>query len=139
MTSPAVLHAALVAVLDALPTVGAYNGQVPPSPPADDLTGQVYPYVVVWGTAGWTPDDARTLSGGADGALDWPSRVTVAAGDLGWCLEAAHLVRQALEGRELIEGAGPLREDPIDLGVQKDEDATPPRWYVPLIFRCQTP
>lgn len=139
MTSPAVLHAALVAVLDALPTVGAYNGQVPPNPPTDDLTGQVYPYVVVWGTAGWTPDDARTLSGGADGALDWPSRVTVAAGDLGWCLEAAHLVRQALEGRELIEGAGPLREDPIDLGVQKDEDATPPRWYVPLIFRCQTP
>lgn len=139
MTSPATLHAALVAVLDALPTVTAYDGQVASAPPADALTGKVYPYAVAWGAAGWTTDEGRTLDGDADGALEWPAPVTVAAGDVGWLLGAVDLVRAALEGRVLVPGAGPLREDPGTPSAQKSPDIAPARWFVPLIFRCQTP
>lgn len=138
MGDPAALHTALMARLDALTNIEAYNAQVPANPPAEAGTGRVYPYVVAWPSAGHADPDARTVDDSTHGALGWPVQVTVAAGDPGWCLAAAQKVRTHLEGHTLTTGAGPLREETVAPPVQRDDDVNPPRWFVPLLFRCQT-
>lgn len=138
MGTPAALHAALKARLDALATVDAYAGTVPTNPPAD-AHGRVAPYAVIWASGGHVDPDGRALDGAADGALTWPVQITVAAGDPDWCLGAVGVVRAWLDGHELVAGAGPLREEPTALQMQRDDKHSPPRWYVPLLFRCQTP
>lgn len=135
MANPAELHAGVVAHLRTLGNLSVYDGEVPDAPPADPGTGHVYPYVVVWPSAGWTPAEARTVDGDGHGALEWPVQVTVAAGEPGWCLEAVHAVRAALDGLEPAVGAGPLREEPGGPTVRPDRDATPVRFFVPLLFR----
>lgn len=137
MGDVAALHQALVARLDALTGVTAYDGQVPDNPPAETTAGRVYPYAVVWPSAARPELDGELAEGGTDGALDWPVQVTVAAGAPDWCLVAATQVRAWLDGYELVPGAGPLREEPVALQVQRDDDVKPPRWYVPLLWRCQ--
>lgn len=140
MTGPADLHAALLTRLDALPSVTAYDGQVPSAPPADE-DGRVYPYVVLWPSAGTTAEEARRLSGDAHGAIDWPVALTVAAGTPTWCLQAVALVRAAVEGWTPPGAAGPLREEPTGAaaaGAGRDEDTTPVRFFVPLAFRTYT-
>lgn len=132
--NPADLQAAVIARLQAqVPTVVVHDALVPDDPAADG-SGRVLPYAVAWGTAGWTPDQARTLDGDAHGALTWPCPVTVAAGDPTWCLRAAHAVRGALDGFH-IDGAGFLREQPGTPPMTRDRDVTPVRWYVAFTFR----
>ncbi len=139
MANPADLHAALLDRLAAIPNVTVYDADVPEAPPADPDDGRVYPYAVAWGSGGFTPDQARALDGDAYGGLDWTARVTVAAGDPGWCLQAVHRVRAVLDGHVLTATAGPLIEEPGDPGLLRDPDTTPVRWYVPLVFRCLNP
>ncbi len=132
--NPADLHAAVIARLRAtVPALTVYDANVPSAPPAD-AAGRVKPYAVVWGTAGWTPEEARTLDGDAHGALTWPEPVTVAAGDPSWCLAAAHAVRGALDGYPLAD-AGILRELEGTPAMRRDPDTTEPRWFVPFTFR----
>lgn len=135
MANPADLHTALLERLRTLTTLRVFDGDVPTSPPAEPATGRVYPYAVAWGSPGYTPEEARGLDADADGGLAWPVQVTVAAGDLTWCLHAVHLVRTALDGHVLAPGAGVLVEDEGTPGVQPDRDTTPLRWFVPLTFR----
>lgn len=137
MTAPEDLAAALEALLEALPTVEAYTGGVPDKPPAEATTGRVYPYAVLWAGAGGSPFEAAVAG---PGGLDWEAQVTVAAGDPTWCLQAITAVRAAVTGQVLVPGAGPLVDlTPKSLTVQRDEDPTPVRWFLPLIFGCLTP
>lgn len=130
MASIAVLHAALVNALKALPTVRVHDGHAPDDP-ARDAAGRVYPYAVVWGNPGHTDEDSRNAEGDADGALAWRPQITVAAGDLTWLLQAVDLVRVRVDGLDL-DGAV-LREEPVDAPAQRDPDL-PDRWFVPLYF-----
>lgn len=135
MTSPVDLHAVVLAALEAIPHVAAHDGRVPKDLPADS-DGRVFPYAVLWGSPGHTPVEARNLEGDADGALEWPVQVTVAAGDITWCLAACAEVRAALDGLRFHGGV--LHEEPGP-GVRSDDDATPPRFYAPLLFRSLHP
>jgi len=135
VTNPADLHVAAFAILDALPTVTAFDGDVPPNPPADKVSGRVYPYAVLWPGPGGDPVDADLVTGGA---LTWVAQITVAAGDLTWCMQAVDVVRAALRDVWLLDAASPLRDEtPASRVVMRDTDPTPPRWYFPLLFRCQ--
>lgn len=128
---------ALAAHLATLP-IGVYVGDVPDNLPADD-SGRVKPYAVIWPTVGWTPDDARSVGGddSTDPGTEWPIQITVAAGSLTWCGQAADLVRSHLAGHRLTAGAGPLRLGPGP-AIQPDDDVHPRRWFVPLSYRCLT-
>lgn len=136
MTAPDALHAALLALLEAIPNVTAYDGNVPPSPPAADGSREVLPYVVLWGSAGtWPEAEAAALSQTSGPELDWPVQLTVAAGRQVWVLRAAAAVRAAVLGVELVPGASPLREPPGAVPVQFDDrNVTPGRFFLPLSF-----
>lgn len=141
MTTPADLHAAVLAALDALPTVAAYDGAVPVAlthPAHADSTGRVYPYAVVWPSPGGEHDE-RGLCGPLTG-MRWTVQVTVAAGTPTWCLQAVTVVRAALVGLQLVDATvSPLvDETPRSRLVTRDDDTTPPRWFVPLQFGCVT-
>lgn len=134
MTDPADLHTAAFAILDALPTVTGFDSDVPAKPSADAL-GRVYPYAVLWPGPGGDSADADLVTGGA---LSWVAQITVAAGDPTWCLRAVGVVRAALRDVWLVDTASPLRDiTPASRVVMRDTDPTPPRWYFPLLFRCQ--
>ena len=136
MTTAAQLHAAVWAALDALPTVTAYDGDVPTKPPAD-ASGRVYPYAVLWPSPGATPGDGPL--GCISPGVDWLEQVTVAAGTPTWCLQAVDVVRAALVGLQLAPDVSPLvDETPRSRLLSRDDDTTPPRWYVPLQFGCVT-
>jgi hypothetical protein len=129
------LHAAVWALLDALPTVTAYDADVPTAPPADSR-GRVYPYTVLWPSPGGSPFESSLA--GPQG-LDWMCQVTVAAGDPTWCLQAVEVVRAALVGAQLAPTAGPLvDETPRSRTIMRDPDVTPLRWFVPLLLGCLT-
>lgn len=130
-----VLHAATMTLLRGIGTVAAFDADVPPHPPADP-TGRVYPYAVLWPGAGAHPiETAITGSVGTD----WLSTVTVAAGDVGWCLDAVALVRSVLDGAALAPGVTLSDVTSRARTLQRDPDITPTRWYVPLLFTALTP
>lgn len=135
MTTPAELHAAVRTILEALPTVQAFDGDVPAAPPADEA-GRVYPYAVLWPAPGG--DRFEPALSGPRGGLVWVAQVTVAAGDPTWCLQATGTVRAALDGVWLDDTASPLTDDtPSSRTIARDPDVKPPRWFVPLRFTCQ--
>lgn len=139
MADPADLHAAVLARLRAITSLSVHDADVPKNLPAEPNTGRVYPYLVLWPTAGHTPDDARTL-GGVDGTeLTWPFQVTAAGGTVTWALQAAALARGQLEDWfPPFPGAGQVHEDQTAPFIGKDEDVTPARFFVPLLFRTHT-
>jgi len=137
VTAPDVLHAAAVAALKTIGStrVTVFEADVPNRPPAL-ADGRVLPYVVVWPGPGATATEQAVT--GPSG-LDWSVQVTVAAGDVTWCLQACTLVRGVLHGKVLVTGTGPLVDDtPRGLTVTRDP-ALPDRWFAPLIFACLNP
>lgn len=137
MTEPEVLHAAVVTALQSIGStrLTVFDADVPTKPSALP-DGRVLPYAVVWPSAGGAPLESPIA--GATG-LDWSCQVTVAAGDVGWCLGAIGLVRGALSGAVLAEGVTLTDETPRSLIVRRDPDVTPSRWFLPLQFGCLTP
>lgn len=131
----ATLHAAARERLDALITVTVYDADVPAHPPADEQ-GRVYPYAVVWPSPGATPPEAAV--DGSTGT-DWVVAVTVAAGDVDWCLQTVTVVRRALTGDPIAPGATLVDTTPAARTLLVDRDVAPARFYVPLEFRALTP
>lgn len=119
--------------LNTLPHVSVYPGDVPANLPAD-MTGNVYPYVVLWGAIGRDDVEGEDMTGGTGGAVSMRVRVTVAAGDPGWCLSAADQVRSLLSRWQPV-GAERFRDDHTEPTMLEDKDVTPRRWFVPLEFR----
>lgn len=137
MIDPGVLHMAVVAGLQTIGStrVAVFDANVPTSPPALP-DGRVLPYAVVWPGAGGTPFE-EPIAGA--GGLDWACQVTVAAGDVGWCLGAIGLVRAALSGLVLATGVTLVDETPRSLIVRRDPDVTPSRWFLPMQFGALAP
>ncbi|PYG00163.1 hypothetical protein SAMN05216184_104102 [Georgenia satyanarayanai] len=125
------LHAALLARLTGA-TVTLYDGEVPPHPPADPQ-GRVYPYVVVWATAG-RPTVERPVSDDPGGHLTWNPQVTVVAGTTSWLLAAIGVVRERLEGAALTPWVRLRERTDTEVPVQKDPDTTPARYFLPLYY-----
>lgn len=137
MTTPGELHTATLALLRAIPNMTVFDGDVPTTLPRDGA-GRVYPYTVLWPSAGFRPNDiADDLAGTPDETLEWPVQVTVASGDVMWTLGAVRVVRAALAGAWLTPRTGRLREEPAAPSITRDTDVTPARFYVPLLFRTQ--
>ena len=125
--------AQVLARLQTLSDVSVFFGEVPANVPANS-SGRVYPYAVLWGSTGRDNTHGEDLTGDTDGAVVVPVRVTVAAGDPDWCLDAAERVRGLLS-RWQPEGAERLRDDHTEPTMLEDKDVTPRRWFVPLEFR----
>lgn len=137
MTTPEVLHAAVLTRLRAVPNLTVYDGSVPTTPPAD-ASGRTYPYVVVWPSAGYRPNEITdSIAGCPDETLEWPVQVTVAGGDPTWVLQAATRARRALAGAFLTPQTGRLREEPGAPPISVDPDVKPARFFLPLLFRTQ--
>jgi hypothetical protein len=149
VTTATQLTAALKALIPA--NVAVYVGDVPgrlpdgrpaPPPKAEPGTKRVYPYAVIYpGVGVWPQAEASTLDGEPDGdALDWPVQITVASGDPDWTLEATDAVERAVLGKRLVNGGGRLWHPPGEEVVlmDRDEDLTPNRWFVPLRYRYVT-
>lgn len=134
--TPEEFHTATLARLQGLTTITVYDGNVPDHPAADPATGHVYPYVVLWPVPGRVPAAARNLENDAGGALTWDARVTLAAGQPAWVLQALPLVRARLEGWRPTPWTSLWEVDSGGVSVMRDEDVTPHRWYVPLTFRA---
>lgn len=128
------LHAAVKALLEQIGNTTTYEGEVPKTPPADSI-GRVYPYYVIHPTAGSEPDE-DTVAAAPVTDLDWLVQVTVVGGTLTRVLEAARLARAALARVYLTDGVTPLREVPMRVPVQVDEDNAPHRLFLPLQFTC---
>lgn len=138
MSSPDTLHQSVLTLLEAALThVTVYDSEVPDAPPADS-GGRVWPYVVVYPGGGSVDPDALNLGHAAGGGIRWSFQVTVVGGTSSRCLLAAHQVRQALAGVHLETGASPI-EEVSGTYIAKDRDVLPPRFYVPLLFRTQSP
>lgn len=137
MTTPDELHAATLALIKTIPGMTVFDGDVPTTLLRDGA-GRVYPYVVLWPSAGYRPNEiADDLAGTPDGTLEWPFQVTVASGDVMWTLGAVRVVRAKLAGAWLTPRTGRLREDPGAPNIARDPDVTPARFFVPLLFRTQ--
>lgn len=128
------LHQAALTLLRTT-SVTTYDGQVPDDVPIN-AAGQVKPYAVLWPSPGSFPSyEASPLSEQDAGELAWTCRVTVAAGDPWWVLDAAAGIRSLLSRARLVPRAGLLKEPEGYMPqVQKDPDSKPVRWFVPLVF-----
>jgi len=102
-------------------------------------------------TAGWTPPDKYAVlypepgeavrDSLADTRADFMTtfQVTCVGGSMERALWVADRVRQALSGPLSVEGRSAWR--PEDLGgppVQRDDDTTPPAWFVPVQYRIKS-
>lgn len=136
MTLPSVrlLTAAVVALLEeAAPTLTVYRSVV--TDPPKDSDGGVQPYAVVHPGAG--AGDANALDD-TPAQLAWPFQITCVGGDVDRCTWAVDAVRDQLDGATLmVAGAtvGRLREDGDSGPLRVDDDVTPPRLYLPLLYR----
>lgn len=135
-----VLPSDIVAAIEArlaarAPNVNTYVGAVPEDLPSDS-TQRAYPYAVIWGTAGMSDQDAEDLSGDTAGASTSETHITVASGDPAWTLEAAGVVRAALDHWIPLPTMERLRDSQTWAPVVLDTEVLPNRWFVLLVFRA---
>lgn len=126
------------ALLQAVPNINHFRGRVviPTRDPAKPATlaywdddRAVHAYTVLYASAGQAL--TNRLGSGASG-LAWTFQVTCVGGDdirALWCVDT---VRAAFTGRRLRNGR--LRELGDPGPVRRDDDETPPRYYLPLTF-----
>jgi hypothetical protein len=125
-------------LLDAVPVVNAYDGEVPKTPPTDP-DGRVSAYAVLYFSPGRR--HANALDGGQR-SVEGSFQVTCVGGDPTRALWCVDRVLAALSGASVTVDGRPrqirVRED--DPGtVRRDDNATPPRHYVPLLFQLHMP
>lgn len=137
MADPNALHEAALVLLQTLSNITIYDSVVADKPPAD-ASGRVFPYAVLWASGGYRPPGSRSLVADTTGDLQWRANVTVAAGEPGWVLQAASVVRGALDGQVLVNHSSPLEEDGAAFNVLEDRDVRPHRMFLPMSFITTT-
>jgi hypothetical protein len=121
------------ALQQAITNVNHYRGNVASNPPLDP-DGKVHAYAVLYAGAG------RAFGGrmvAAPGQTDWTFQVTCVGGDDNRALWCVDKIRAALTGAPLaVSGtsAGRIRELTNPGPVRRDDDVSPPRYYLPLLF-----
>lgn len=121
------------------PVFDVFDGNVDEKEITIASDGKVQGYAVLW----WTPgnDVVQRLAARADmKALVW--QITAVGGDTNRCLGVADALQEALIGVRLTLPDGsstPIRN--YEFGnadvVQKDDNAIPERYYVPLQYSCR--
>lgn len=127
------IHDQVWQLLDAAAGINAYDGEVPKTPPLDE-DGRVHAYAVLYVGAG--RPTALMLDAVQDSLLGG-FQVTCAGGDPTRALWCVDRVRTLLVGAEItVDGhTHQVTASDIDPGqVRRDDDVTPPRHYVPVLF-----
>lgn len=116
-----------------------FDTQVPTTIPKD-ASGNVRPYVVLFGGVGTDLPEERDATGLADvGLLDFPFQTTCVGPTPGHARDVAYSVKQALTNMPI--GAGFVKPDPQGFRVDNplaDNQVTPARFYMPLMWRLTT-
>lgn len=135
------LFTLIKARLDAVPGIwpgNVYDSQVPTTLPKD-ASGFIRPYVVIFaGTANDIPEE-RDLTNLADlGISDFRFQTNCAGPTGTHARDLADVVRAALTNLPL--GAGFIKPDPdgFRTNVLPDNQVTPARFYMPLMWRLTT-
>jgi hypothetical protein len=127
------LHAALLAMLAAIPGLNTYDGEVPATPPRDP-DGRVHPYAVLYLSAG---DRDESSLAGVQSLAQWSFQVTCVGGDpqrAAWAVDK--VIAALLDQRPVMAGisAGRIRLDGDAGPLRRDDDVHPPRHWTPLLF-----
>lgn len=134
-TSIETAAAAVIALLEAVPNLDVFDGEVKARMDSDGLA---HPYAVLWAGPGRDDPTAERESGPVD-ALVWSFQVTAAGGDVARCRRAVARTTGALVGKRLFPAGGFIRLD-VDPGPEReDRDEAPYRWFVPLLFTVALP
>jgi len=131
------VHKAVLARLQTLAGVTVYDGEVPSAPPTiDDGSGRVKPYLVLYAGVGSRPGDPDLAECSSDAE---PSFQTTCVA--GYPADLLNLIERVIT---LLETWAPAVADTTstqprvvnDPGTaRRDDSTTPPRWYVPLVWR----
>ena len=136
--STRILRDAVLARLELVTNVKVYDGRVRQDDPPDEIPGSggvVRPYCVLYAGGGRGYSD-RIVGGSS--ALSWSPQVTVAAGYAADCTAAVDRVRAQLTDQVLSisDGVTGYLREVADTGtVRVDEQVSPARFYVPMIFQ----
>lgn len=109
--------------------VGQVGSVAHDNPASDNPTA--HPYMVLWTQAA---TDRHTRLAGGRSVSTFGFQLTVAAGTRQGALWALDNVRAVMTRARLHESTGILTPYLDQLNVLVDEDASPPRWYVPLRY-----
>ena len=133
VVDPVVASDQILAELAAIANLKEYDGDIPqddPPPTWSATDPRVKAYAVLYAAPGRVTS-SRLCDTPADTTLSF--QVTCAGGDRRQALWAVREVRARLTGKEI---AGGTIIEPFDPGpVRRDDDFTPSRHYVPLLFR----
>ena len=113
------------------PTIPTYNSGDPDTHRFWDPDARVHGYLVAYFGLGRSfssrvSDDANMLT--------WSFQVTCVGGDDNRCLWVIDKVRATLTGLRLRPTTGKLYEVTDPGPMRRDDDAAPPRFYLPLVF-----
>lgn len=142
MTTTVATVERIIQILDAIPGLGVFEGEVPKDPPRDAEL-RALPYVCVYMGAGQT---RNTRHGYQPSDLGLSFQITCSAGTPRGANWAVDKVRAALNGVRLLATEGDprlsdsrLREvtDPGPLRMDRDVP-TDLRWFLPLLYRFAT-
>lgn len=139
---PYILYVSVRTQINAIAKLGGniFDGVVPTTLPKD-ANGFIKPYVVVFAGTGTDIESERDLTGKVDmDILDWPFQTTVVAADAISCMRLAHDVRLALSNLTVL--AGRVKPDAYSTTgndkPQLDNQVTPARFFMPLMWRLTT-
>lgn len=124
-------------LIDAVTNVNTYDAEIinadGSTEPPKDADGRVHAYAVYYPGPGWA--HALLGCGGTD-SLDWSFQVTCVGGDRTRALWCVGKIRAALAGKTITVGGQKLtiREVGDPGPVRRDDDVTPPRHHVPILF-----
>ena len=117
------------AMQQAITNITHYRGRVGDNPPKDSY-GAVNAYTVLYPGAG--VGYSRRLARSVPTNLDWTFQITCVGGDDTRCLWCVDKVRAAFTGARL--GNRRIRELGESGVIRRDDDVSPPRFFVPLDF-----
>lgn len=143
MSTAAALADPVWALIDAVSNVNTYDGEIvdangTPVPPPHDSDGRVHAYAIYYPGAGLAY--SRTLDAAPD-CLDWTFQVTCVAGDRVralWCIDK---IRTALAGKWVTVNGQQLqiRQDGDSGSIRRDDNVSPSRFYLPVLFALDAP
>lgn len=140
--NPSILFAqarTAISVVAGLWPGNVFDTQVPTTLP-QDTSGAIRPYVVMFGGVGSDLLQERDSTGLVDmDILDFPFQTTCVGPTAGHARDVAHAVKLALTNMPIQ--AGFVKPDPQGFRIDNplpDNQVTPARFYMPLMWRLTT-